>query len=165
MLQRIQSVYLALVVAISVTLYFMPLAVVLSNTGPANTQVADMLSVRQFTKSSHEAFGVENYQEKMSTPWLMITLNFLSGAIALYAISLFKNRKRQLLCCRINLIIICLFTGIVFWMEEQVKSNTGGKITYLFGTYLPIIQLILVYMAERSIRKDDELVKSADRLR
>jgi len=165
MLQRIQTVYLSLVVIIAVSLFFLPLAVVLSNTGPGNTQVADMLKITGVVKSSNEAFGVDKYSEKMSIPWPLIIFNATAGLMALLTVFMYANRKKQMLYCRINLVLICLFTAVIFWMADNLKRNSGGQLTYLFGTYLPVIQLILTYLAERAIKKDDDLVKSADRLR
>jgi hypothetical protein len=43
--------------------------------------------------------------------------------------------------------------------------NLGKEVSYKEGAYLPLIQIILVFLAQRSIKKDEELVRSADRLR
>jgi hypothetical protein len=37
--------------------------------------------------------------------------------------------------------------------------------SYQFGIFLPVISLLLLVLASRAIRKDEALVKSADRLR
>jgi len=165
MIQRIQTVYLAIVTALSVTLFFVPLSVSLSNTGPGNTEVADMLRLCSITKSSKVAFGEDNYSEKTGTPWLLIGLNSAVGVVSLITLFLYNNRKKQMLWCRINLVLICLLTGAIFWMEDSIKNELAGKTTYLAGTYIPVIQLILTYLAERAVKKDEALVRSADRLR
>jgi hypothetical protein len=36
---------------------------------------------------------------------------------------------------------------------------------YQFGMYIPLISLIFLVLASRAIRKDEELIKSSDRLR
>jgi hypothetical protein len=39
------------------------------------------------------------------------------------------------------------------------------RINFKAGAYLPLIQIVFVFLAQRAIGKDEELVKSADRLR
>ena len=163
MLQRIQTVFLALVVALSITLFFTPLSLVLTGTNAvppsSGAEVAHMLSVISLSKTAG------GHTEQMSVSYPLIILNSMIALVALYSIFLYKNRKNQMRFCRFNLIAICLFTGVIFWMEDQLKKSHGGTLTYLVGTYIPVIQLILTFMAERAIKKDDNLVKSADRLR
>lgn len=164
MLQRIQSVYLALVVSIAIYLFFTPLAVVLFNDpsvpGSALKETARILKIASVEL---EVSGEKKHE---STPYGLVAFNMIVGILAAVSVFLFKNRSRQMLLCRINLVMICLFTGLIFWTSDRMqKDHGGGDLTYLFGSYLPAVQLILTYLAERAIKKDDKLVKSAERLR
>jgi hypothetical protein len=44
-------------------------------------------------------------------------------------------------------------------------AETEPTVEYGLGTYLLFLPLILNYLAIKAIRKDEELVRSADRLR
>jgi hypothetical protein len=58
------------------------------------------------------------------------------------------------------------FLVIEYFLQENIlKQFTIETKTYLVGTYLPLIALLLVFLAQRGIKHDEELVKSADRLR
>lgn len=160
MLQRIQSAYLSVVVLLSLALFFLPLSLIITTTDPGIENTSSyLLKLTSVTKQTN---GID---QNMSTPFLLLILNVTTGLVGTICIFLFKNRKKQMQLCRILLILICLFIGAIFWTEGQYKNLSGGKITYLIGTYIPVIQLILVYLSDRAIKKDDDLVKSADRLR
>ena len=47
-------------------------------------------------------------------------------------------------------------------METEVNDVVMG---FKFGAIIPVLSLILTYVAIRFIKKDDNLVRSADRLR
>ncbi|MFN6037385.1 MAG: DUF4293 family protein, partial [Bacteroidota bacterium] len=47
----------------------------------------------------------------------------------------------------------------------SVEAGKSFSKSYLFGSYLPILSILLSFMAIRFIKKDEELVRSADRLR
>ncbi len=159
MIQRIQSLYLALVTAIGILLFFVPFSVSIQNGLTPEGDTARMLNMTAINVSTG------GKTESAGIPSFLIIANLVVMALATFIIFNFKNRKKQLLYCRILMVFICLLVGLVFWYGEQLKSPGSTAVTYLFGTYLPVIQLILAYLAERSIKKDEDLVRSADRLR
>jgi hypothetical protein len=161
MLQRIQSVYLAGVAAISIALFFLPLGAI---TGSLNPQPDGNAASWLFMVPYIEMAGAPGKRVDVWNYVLMV-LDAVAGILTVMAIFSFKDRKKQLQLCRITLILICLFTAAAFWFEDSLRREAGGNLTYLFGSYLPVIQLILVYMADRAIKKDEELVRSSDRLR
>ena len=159
MIQRIQSLYLALVTSIGILLFFVPFSVFIQKGLAPEADSARMLKLTAITRSTGEK------TETTAIPYFLILANLLVMAMATYILLNFKNRKRQLLFGRILMIFICLFVGLVFWYGEQLKTPGSHAVTYLSGTYLPVIQLILTYLAARAIKKDEDLVRSADRLR
>ncbi|MGA1976520.1 MAG: DUF4293 domain-containing protein [Bacteroidales bacterium] len=85
--------------------------------------------------------------------------------LALIAIFFFKNRKLQiritysLIFLEIVLILLTLVYVVSFTSRHSYSIKPG------FIIIMPLISLILFLLACRSIKKDDELVKSYDRLR
>ena len=96
-----------------------------------------------------------------------VIIAFFSGMAAvflLFAIFLYKNRIRQYRIGVISIISILLIElGLVYvlrWgMNPSVISTM--QITSIF----PVISLIFIFLALRAIKKDEELVRSYDRIR
>ena len=66
------------------------------------------------------------------------------------------------------IVVINLGTlGTSFYAADQIQNlaQVTSKASYQIGVYLPLVIMVLLVLANNSIRKDDKLVKSADRLR
>ena len=48
---------------------------------------------------------------------------------------------------------------------ENLEIVNKDAVQYLYGMYLLITSLPIIFLANRAIKKDDNLVKSLDRLR
>ena len=95
---------------------------------------------------------------------ILLILNGAIGVLTLLAIFMFKTRNLQIRICNLSILLTCIFIGLLFFMADTMSSDKL-RIHYLYGSYLPLIQLILIYLAMRFIKKDEDLVRSADRLR
>lgn len=139
MIQRIQTVWLLLAVLVMAGIFYFP--------------------IYKFPEGTDLTIG-NNY--------LAIALTGLSIILSLVAIFSFKNRKSQVSLCWVN-ILVCL--ALLAWLFYSVSAgqslpagtNTGGY--YWVGAFLPLIAVILLFMARGAIRKDEKLIKSMDRLR
>ena len=87
---------------------------------------------------------------------------FLSVALAVFAIFQFRNRKRQQLIAYVaRLMITIAFLLIVFLhKEEDVEERAFG-----IGLFLFFIPYLALFLAGYFVKKDEKLVKSADRVR
>ena len=63
------------------------------------------------------------------------------------------------------LIISVLLIILYFTTEGSKLINTNDKGTYLIGFYMPIIGLITNFVASKLTKKDEEMVRSAYRMR
>jgi hypothetical protein len=63
------------------------------------------------------------------------------------------------------LLLSLILLGLIFFATDSLSSITDVKVHYLFGIYLPVIEIVFLYLAIRFIKRDEELVRSADRLR
>jgi len=97
-------------------------------------------------------------------------MNLLVWAIfglSLVAIFLFKNRKMQMKLLR----MASLFTlgWIVWFAAELLMINSslepGTSLDPELSALLPVLTLFALLLAVRGVRRDEELVRSADRLR
>ncbi len=146
MIQRIQTIYLLLAAICGFGVLAMPFA-----STPATLPDSALFSD-----------AVYNAQDN---PGLLVLFG-LAGLLALVAIFLYKNRPRQMMLTRIGLIadIVGLaLTVLLFWRDLDALAQS--QIQDGVGAYLPFGFILFALLALRGIRKDEELVRSADRLR
>ena len=96
---------------------------------------------------------------------LLIAVSFyVVAALALIAIVLFKNRKNQFVVNRLNIILNLFLLGFFVYRSlnlsgEALVSEKG------IGMLIPVFSIVFLVLANRAIKKDEDLVKSVDRLR
>ena len=150
MIQRVQSFYLFLVAALVLSMLFMPLA------GYSNAD-----GNWQFW-----AMGVYTMADpaQMVLPaWPIAILIALMGLLA--CIFLYKNRILQMKFCLFNGLMLLAFYPIFFlylWVNGKSLAATSSLAAALV---IPLVAVILEYMAYRKINQDEQLVRSADRIR
>ena len=146
MIQRIQTVYLVLAAAAAFALLKLPFA-----------QSSEAVTASAFFKDS--AYQIQDHVA------LMIFF-ILAGVLSLASIFLFNNRSLQLKICRFAVIanVLGLVFSIIFYLQDM-NTLEGVGVDDGIGLYLPIGFLIFGILALRAIQKDENLVKSMDRLR
>ena len=87
-----------------------------------------------------------------------------SAALSLIAIFLFNNRKLQFVLGRLNLILNLILLGL-FVYHSLSLSGEGAPSEKGIGMFLPIFSIVFLVLANKAIKKDEDLVKSVDRLR
>jgi Domain of unknown function (DUF4293) len=148
MIQRIQTVYLALAAILSFSLFWRPIHFAKINTGLTNT---------------FEGVFADGTLNIYDNPVAMV-LSAITGIISIVAIFLYGNRKIQA-----NLVQfgeLAAWAGIAIslsWTFVQNYAPARQHISY--GVWFLIAIPVLMYLAVHNIHKDDRLVKSSDRLR
>ncbi len=100
----------------------------------------------------HQLTGTDNIQLLLAT--------CLLGALSLFTIFLYKNRKLQLRLCIAGILLNVLLLVLYF-----LETKDFSKGTYNIAALLPAAILILFFLAARGISNDEKLVKGSDRLR
>ncbi len=67
--------------------------------------------------------------------------------------------------CMIIIVLLILINILVFVQIAQLKQELGMVASYKLPCVFPLIGAVLVFLAYRGIKKDEELVKSYDRIR
>ena len=88
---------------------------------------------------------------------------FFSAALSFLAIIMFKNRKVQMALGWINIILNILLIGSFIFSLLNLPG--GGNPEKGIWAIVPLISIVLLSIANRLIKKDDDLVKSVDRFR
>lgn len=103
--------------------------------------------------------------------YLLFVLYIIIILLALVTIFLFKKRKLQFRLTIFNILFGFGALGYQYYVVQQTanKLNSGGIIitsaSYQLASFLPIVIIILLFLAARGIYKDEKLIKSLDRLR
>ncbi len=106
-----------------------------------------------------DSFNTENY-----VLIAMSLLFYISAILTFVTIFLFNNRKLQFVMGRLTILINFILLGVLIFYSQ----NLSGEIEVSekgIGLLIPIFAIVLVVLANRAIKRDEELVKSVDRLR
>lgn len=137
MIQRIQTVYLIFTFIITgVLLFFIPL----------------------WTLSNGKAFYFMQDQ--------VYTILFgLSTMLTVISIISYKKRQNQFVMGRLNIILNLILLGLFVYRSLNLSGETVAVSEKGIGMFLPIVAIVLLVLANKAIKKDEDLVKSVDRLR
>ncbi|MBV7268352.1 DUF4293 domain-containing protein [Winogradskyella luteola] len=136
MIQRIQTLYLILAAGISAGLIF----------------VFHLWTNNEDAK----VYALDNYT------YLGLFLG--SAFLSLISIFMFKNRKSQFMLGRLNIILNFILLGIFVYQSLNLSGETNVSEKGI-GILLPIFSIVCLVLANKAIKKDEDLVKSVDRLR
>ena len=143
MIQRIQSVYLLGTVIISgICIFFFDLWKSSKN------------GVFAFDLLSSESFQLK------AIPFLFL----ISAILAFVAIFMFHNRKLQFVLGRLTILVNLILLGLLIYVSLTLPGETAVSEKGI-GMFIPIFAVLLTVLANKAIKKDEDLVKSADRLR
>jgi len=95
---------------------------------------------------------------------LYLVLFLGSSALALIAIFKYKNRQTQFVLGRLNIILNFILLGLFVYRSLNVSGETDVSEKGI-GILLPIFSIVFLVLANKAIKKDENLVKSVDRLR
>ncbi len=154
MIQRIQTVYLLLAAFLMSLLFTNPIAEIL---------VSDKLFLtlwhNKIVSSDPELFS------RMST-WPITVLLGVVVLVELVIVFLYKNRLLQIRLSIFNLLLMFGLVGLIYFFTKHTLNNLEGiKSAFLWPVVCPMISIILNYLALKAIQKDENLVRSYDRIR
>ncbi len=89
---------------------------------------------------------------------------YVSAALAIIAILQFKNRQNQFVINRLNMILNLFLLGFFVYRSLNLSGETLVSEKGI-GMLIPVFSIVFLVLANRAIKKDEDLVKSVDRLR
>ncbi len=157
MWQRKQSLFLVLAGALAFSTWFFPVA--------TYDQAQDTFVFR--TNGLYTGEGSELADVGMKVPiGIVITV---VGLALLAIIFLYKDRPRQIRFLRGTYLLTLGVIAFLFITDTSFQGylEKAGTVASHYGVsfFAPVLMLILTFLAERAIRADEALVRSADRLR
>jgi len=152
MIQRIQSLFFLLVIVCGVLALFSPFAVILKG------DTAYVLKPLTHTLPDDVDF--------LGT-W-PIGVFWIIGILVIGATLLqYKNRKLQMRLSITFALLFLMLAVLEFYTVFEVSAQLGEgfRASYTLSSILPVVAAILCFMARNRIKKDEEMVKSVDRIR
>ena len=95
---------------------------------------------------------------------VVLGLIFISIALAIISILSFKKRQTQFVLNRLNIISNFILLGVFVYRSLTLSGETLVSEKGI-GVLLPIISIVFLVLANKAIKRDEDLVKSVDRLR
>jgi hypothetical protein len=96
--------------------------------------------------------------------WALFAILLVSCPINILAVFSYHNRILQSRLCVFNILLI-IGWYIVFALFANIKGGDSFTFHLSITSCLPLIVLILYFMARRGIVKDEKMVRAADRIR
>lgn len=163
MIQRIQSIFLAVIVIAAGLSFAFP--VWTATEGPSDISVTNFYI--NYNSTVPMPGRVLEVKDNGVSVWYCAAMAIFAGIIAVYAIFRYDKRRFQNQLCHFGTFISSLWLATYFISIPKAKEmmfvpNNGS---YGFAFFAPLIAIILFQVAGFYIRKDEELVRSADRLR
>lgn len=161
MIQRVQTIYLFLASMALALLFVFPLYTYKEVQADQSVKDVKLTIQGRFEKPSNTG---EYILVKPNLPKTIVTVIIGLGLFG--SIFLYGNRKRQLRITRV--MIIFTFLQVFYFLSSLSNVVTAANVQNAqtgIAVAFPSIAIILTALAGRAIRKDDELVRSADRLR
>jgi hypothetical protein len=153
MLQRIQTVYLLIVVVLTSLLFFMPLAVV-----GLDGKFGDMTVLNLYPVFEDNGFACES----RGIIGIVVAIILLTIATVFF----YKKRPLQVNMLLINILLKLVFYGIFAYAYlEHTCDAQNATVNLKLAITFPAVAIILDILAVRRIKADEALVRSLDRLR
>lgn len=149
MIQRKQTIFLAASVVLFLSTFGFPFGTIGAN---------ELHNYKVIAADGTGVAGINTYY--FSIPLAIASL------ISAYAIFLYNNRQRQMATVRITFIFYAAsFALMSMYILDAVKVLNSDSFALGISFFLPFGSFFCNLIALRGIRKDEQLIKSLDRLR
>ncbi len=95
---------------------------------------------------------------------MYLAMFFGSSALSLISIFNYKHRKFQFVLGRLNIILNFILLGLFLYLLLMTSGEADISEKGV-GIFIPIFSIVFLVLANKAIKKDEDLVKSVDRLR
>ncbi|MEL7530082.1 MAG: DUF4293 domain-containing protein [Bacteroidota bacterium] len=165
MLQRIQSIFFLLAIIVNFAVLFTP---VWQFSEAGQIEVLNGLA-EMAPESEGSSVNFFEHQDPMKSVLHSVFMGMivLSGAYILWLIFQFNDRPRQIRLGYIGavLILVEILALVLLTQQGPEYLSASAASTPGYGMIFPIVAVFLVFLGIRGIRKDEEKVRSVDRIR
>ncbi|MBW7847133.1 MAG: DUF4293 domain-containing protein [Bacteroidales bacterium] len=156
MIQRIQTVFMALASLSAILLFFSPVAWYY---GEAHTLAFFIHQVKEFMPGAET---VSSFAFVLP----LVLLNFLLVILPVVSIVRFKKLSLQYSLMRLNMFVsIIMVAALLLFYTARIAKMAQAEANYEFGAFMPLLAMVFSVIAMRGIRADIRLLRSVDRIR
>lgn len=149
MIQRIQTLWFLLASVTAVLIFYFPVIELTADS-----------SIHIYQYDSISIAGIDNL---IQSGYIVAGLTGIIALLSFIGIFLYKNRLLQMRICTFVSLLVIFLVGLIIYFSLTIEGNTMATVG--LSAILPIVIFIFILMARRGVRKDELLVKAADRLR
>ena len=142
MIQRIQSIYLLILIFLSLGAPFF---------------------LKLWVEANNKVYVFDLFSNESIIHKLVPVSFIISALLAFIAIFRFNDRQQQFVLGRIIILINLFLLGILIYLSLNIPGEIFSEKG--IGMIIPSIVILFAVLANKAIRKDENLVKSVDRLR
>lgn len=168
MIQRLQSILLALAIVINLASLYVPLwqyqngseteilTGMRSNAVNADSQITAIATV------------VDNVQAGHIFHLVFFGMTIAASALLAVVIFMYSNRVKQRIWAFGGIILICIEILTLVLLTQKgpfIIPGSSEDAAVQFGFAFPVLAVLLVWYATKRIQADEDLVRSLDRLR
>jgi len=164
MVQRVQSLFLlGVIMCMALVIVFPIWEKTDQNTGI--TYALDAFYWQELQPGASDPSTKEVISSKPT--FYLAGIGALVCLVALYSIFQFKKRTFQVKLGALNAFLMMAYIAMATYFIYQGESKVGMDTRGIFkpGYFLPLGAMILNSLANRFIKKDEDLVRSVDRIR
>ncbi|WP_425393101.1 DUF4293 domain-containing protein [Ekhidna sp.] len=167
MLQRVQTIFMTIAAIAMILMLFFPIWEKSDSNFEAEKREYAIMDAFQLRYEQHiTETGEVQLLGTQDTFWISAGA-IVAALVMFFSISKYKNRMTQV---KLNALFSLITAGVlvgsyVYIMKANQLFDPEAQGTFLIGFYLPIVAMLNNFLANRFIRKDEALVRSADRIR
>lgn len=152
MIQRIQSLYLLVALVITSVLFSMDLAKLANETG-------------LFRLTVDGVYSIDSEVRLVMPAYALTSLLIADVALLLIIIFLFRKRILQIRLAAMGMVLLAGLSGMIYYFGKTASKELGAELSFTWAIVLPLVSMVLVFMAIKAIGRDEALIRSIDRIR
>ncbi len=150
MIQRIQTLYLLLAAVLQTVCLCRPVGLFLGEDGELVARLFNL-----WTSSEDGTYSL--------APWALFAILLIAATLTVISVFLFRTRALQMRAVSLSMVLLVgyyAYLALFVWLHLE-----GVSYRPTVAAALPLVSIILLYLAFRGILKDELLIRSLDRLR
>ncbi len=167
MLQRVQTIFMTIAATAMILMLFFPIWEKADTNFEAEKREYAIMDAFKLRYEQHITSTGEVQLLGTQDTFLLSIGAVLAALIMLFSVTRYKNRMTQVkLNALFSLTVAGTLVGSYLYISKANQLfDPQIQGTFLMGFYLPIVAMLNNFLANRFIRKDEALVRSADRIR
>ena len=161
MIQRIQSLFLTAVAVLMTCFLFLP---IWEKRNPHNEEYVGLTAFEFVYK---EKSTVASPMDKETPVFYLAALAVVAGVVALFSVFKYRNRLTQIKLGMVNSLLMAGMLGICVYFINKGHGlfDIENRGSFQAGFYMIVVAMLLNILANRFIKRDESLVRAADRIR